>query len=197
MLLATGVLSACASAPPAPSLSPAPAGPSASVAVEPAWVSEGIDPAPGLTVTGAIAEALDGPADQVVAAVFLLRHPTGNGAAVWVFQAGDLTSEDALARWAVNGPKCDGSPEHGTLGGRETVMIRRQFIDQCQPQYLVQLDDKTAAIITDDGAYAGNASDEPTVPYRSPEDIAWIVKWLQKELTNVELVPGGPPLVQG
>jgi hypothetical protein len=167
------------------------------VAVEPVWISEGIDPAPGPTVTGAIAETLDGPADQVEAAVFLLRHPAGNGAAVWVFRAGDLTSAEALARWAANEPKCDASPEHGTLAGRDTVMIRRQFIDQCQPQYLVQMDDQTAAIITDDGAFAGNASDEPTVPYRSAEEIAWIVTWLQNELTNVELVPGGPPLVQG
>jgi hypothetical protein len=198
VLLAAAVMSACVSAPPASSLSPAPSAiPSASVAVEPVWVSAGIDPAPGPTVTGGIAEALDGPADQVVAAVFLLRHPAGNGATVWVFRAGDLTSEEALAQWAAHERRCEGSPEHGTLAGREAVMIRRQFIDQCQPQYLVQLDDQTAAIITDDGAYPGNASDEPTLTYRSAEEIAWIVTWLQNELTNVELVPGGPPLVQG
>jgi hypothetical protein len=192
-------MSGCAAAPPAPSSSSpsTPAVPSASVAVEPVWVSEGIDPAPGPTVTGAIAEALNGPADQVVAAVFLLRHPAGNGAAVWVFRAGDLTSEEALARWAANEAQCDGSPEHGTLAERETVMIRRQFIDQCQPQYLVQLDDQTAAIITDDGGYGGNASDKPTVPYRSADEIAWIVTWLDNELSHVELLPGGPPLIQG
>ncbi len=76
-------------------------------------------------------------------------------------------------------------------------MIRRQFIDQCQPQYLVQLDEHTAAIITDDGAYAGNASDTPTLPYRSAEDIAWIVTWLETELNHVELLPGGAPLNEG
>ncbi len=116
---------------------------------------------------------------------------------MWVFRAGDLSSEEALARWAANEPKCDGSPDHGTLAGRETVMIRRLFIDQCQPQYLVQLDDQTAAVITDDGAYAGNASDKPTLPYRPAEEIAWIVTWLENELTRVELLPGGPPLNQG
>ena len=76
-------------------------------------------------------------------------------------------------------------------------MIQRQFLDQCQPQYLVQLDGQTAAVITDDGGYAGNASDTPTVPYRSAEEIAWIVTWLQNKLTQVELLPGGPPLNQG
>jgi hypothetical protein len=103
----------------------------------------------------------------------------------------------ALERWAASEPQCDASPQQSTLAGRETVMIRRQFIDHCQPQYLVQLDDQTAAIITDDGAHAGNDSDQPTQPYRPADEIAWIVSWLQNELTTVELVPGGPPLDQG
>lgn len=197
LVLGAGVVSACASAPSDPSLSPASAIPTASVAVEATWASQGIDAAPGNSVTGGIAHALGGPADDVVAAVFLLRHPAGNGAGVWVFRAGDLSSEEALARWAANEPTCDESPQHGTLADLETVMIRRQFIDQCQPQYLVQLDDQTAAIITDDGAYAGNASDQPTVPYRPADDIEWIVRWLQNELLTVELLPGGPPLDQG
>lgn len=126
-----------------------------------------------------------------------MRHPAGNGAGIWVFRVGGLTSKEAVERWAASEQKCSGSPNRGSLSGLETVMIRRQFIDQCQPQYLVMLDDETVAVITDDGAYAGNPSDSRTVPYRPASDVASLVTWLQNELKTVDLQPGGPPPVQG
>ena len=156
------------------------------------WASEQIDPAPGPVVAGAIANALGTPQSDVVAAVFLRRHPAGNVASIWVLRAGALSSQDALERWQADVPKC-GAATLLSIAGRDAVMIQRRFLDQCQPQYLVPLDLATLAIITDDGAYAGNAATTPTVPYRPVSDIALLVTWLQTELTTVELQPGGPP----
>lgn len=189
LLIVGALLTACES--PLPSSrtpSPIVTEPSAQV-----WVSQAIDPAPGPTVTGMIVGALGVAADDVIAAVFLLRHPAGNGAAVWVFRASGLSSQEALDRWEASEQKCEGSPAHESLAGFDTVMIHRQFIDQCQPQYLVKLDSETLAVITDDGAYAGNAATTPTVPYRPASDIAFLVRWLQNELKTVDLQPGGPP----
>lgn len=194
-LLAGTLVSACGSPPPIHPSSSATS--SASGQGERAWVAQAIDPAPGPTVTGAIAEALGGPRDEVVAAVFLLDHPAGNRAEVWVFEAGELSSGEALERWAVGAPTCVGTPTQGSLAGRDTVMIRRKLADQCQPQYLVRLDDQRVAVITDDGGYSGNDADPPTRPYRPASDIEWIVTWIQDQLTTVELQPGGPPMVQG
>lgn len=188
-LIVSALLTACASPLPS-SRSPSPNGTAPPAQV---WVSQAIDPAPGPTVTGIIANALGARQDEVVAAVFLLRHPAGNGAEVWVFRAGELSSQEALVRWQASERQCGGLPEHGSLAGLDTVLIHRQFIDQCQPQYLIRLDGETLAVITDDGAYAGNAGTTPRVPYRPASDIASLVKWLQNELKTVELQPGGPP----
>lgn len=165
---------------------------SASAPLVQTWVSEMTDPAPGPVVTGIIAKALGIAQPDVVAAVFLLRHPAGNGATVWAFRAGELSSQNALERWQGSQQKC-GASELLSLGGHDAVMIQRRFIDQCQPQYLVMLDAQTLAVITDDGAYAGNSATTPTVPYRPAGDIASLVNWLQNELKTVELKPGGTP----
>jgi hypothetical protein len=144
-----------------------------------------------------IASALEIPPDEVVAAVFGLRHEAGNGIAIMVFRAEGLTSAQAIERIGLRTPTCGGSPESGTLDGHHTVVIRLRVIDQCQPRYFVELDTQTVAVITDDGAYAGNAAPTPTVPFRPPEEIEWIVIWLENALRSVELMPGGPPLIQG
>ena len=143
-------------------------------------------------MAGAIANALGTPQSDVVAAVFLRRHPAGNVASIWVLRAGALSSQDALERWQADVPKC-GAATLLSLAARDAVMIQRRFLDQCQPQYLVPLDLATLAIITDDGAVTHNAATTPTVPYRPVSDIALLVTWLQTELTTVELQPGGPP----
>jgi hypothetical protein len=148
------------------------------------------DPGPGPIVTGIIGETVEVPADDVLAAVFLLRHPAGNQAAVWVFRAGDATSQEALERWEASVQKCEGPTRTVSLAGLDGVVFRYRFIDQCQPQYLIRLDSETLAVITDNGGYAGNASGTPTVPYRPERDIAAVVMWLQNELKTVELQPG-------
>jgi photosystem II stability/assembly factor-like uncharacterized protein len=116
-----------------------------------AWVPQEIDPAPGPVVTSAIATATGASQDEVVAAVFLLRHRAGNGAAIWVFRAGGLSSQDTRERWKASERKCDASAQQTALAGLESEVIQRRFIDQCQPQYPVRLDSQTLAVITDDG----------------------------------------------
>jgi hypothetical protein len=190
-IIAASLLTACGSPLPSSTV------PSASLPFPSVWVSAEIDPAPGPTVTGMIADALGLRAKEVVAAVFLLRHPAGNGAAVWVFRAGDLSSQVALERWAASETKCDDSAVEGSLAGLHAVMIRRAFVDQCQPQYLVRLNDTTLAVITDDGGYAGNAARSPSVAYRPASDIGSAVSWVQSRLQTVQLQPGGPDLIQG
>lgn len=189
LLIVAALLTACGSPPPSSGTrSPSVTEPPAQV-----WELQTVDSAPGPIVTDMIGGALGVPADDVIAAVFVLSHPAGNGAAIWVFRAGGLSSQEALDRWEASEPKCEGSAQPGSLAGLETVVIRRRFIDQCQPQYLVMLDGETLAVITDDGAYAGNAATTPTVPYRPASDIAFLVRWLQTELKTVDLQPGGPP----
>jgi hypothetical protein len=188
-LLACVLLAACGTPTQTPSRTPAPH--------VSAWVPEMIDPAPGPNVTAAIADALGVPDDDVVAAVFLLRHPAGNGASIWVFRADGMPSHDALEQWGLRQPKCQSAPIRGSIAGLDMVTIHRRAQDQCRPQYLIPLDNETLAVITDDGAYAGNAAGTPTVPYRPVEDIAALLTWLQERLETVELQPGGPPLVQG
>ena len=190
-IIAASALTACGSQVPSSTLPPA------GLPVASVWVSEEIDPAPGPTVTSAIASALGLPANEVVAAVFLLRHPAGNGAGVWVFRAGQLSSQVALERWAAAEPRCDDSAVESSLAGLHSIMIRRAFVDQCQPQYLVRLDDATLAVITDDGGYAGNAAGNPSVFYRPANDIGAAVFWVQSKLQTVELEAGGPDLIQG
>ena len=198
VLVAGTLLSACVSVPPTPSNSLPPASATPNPVIGATWIPDEFEPAPGNTVTAAIALAVDGPDEEVVAAVFGLRHPAGNQATVWVFRAGNLPSDEAIRRWATSQAECDAVPEHGSLADRETAKIWRLFFDdQCQPQYLVQLDDRTVAVITDHGAGARDASGQPMLPYRPSADIEWIVRWLEDRLTKVDLVPGGPPLRQG
>lgn len=161
------------------------------------WRSQQTDPAPGPVVTGIIATTLGlTDAHHVVAAVFLLDHPAGNTAEVWVFRAADHSSSQAVDAWAGTESDCGGPERSGQLAGMPAVIVHREFVDQCQPRYLVQLDDETVAIITDDGGYSGNVSPS-TVPYRPTGDIDWIVRWLQRQLETVELQPGGDAPVQG
>lgn len=198
LLIAVVLLTACESTLPSPT---EPSSPSASEPSAQGWVSLMTDPAPGPVLTGAIAAALGVPSEEVVAAVWVLRHPAGNGAVVWVFRAVGLSSQDSLDRWEATGQKCEGSREGSrerfSLVGFDTVLIHRRFIDQCQPQYLVRLDGETLAVITDDGAYAGNAATTPTVPYRPASDIGAVVAWVRLALMTVELQPGGPPQTNG
>jgi hypothetical protein len=188
-LVAAALLAACGS-PLRSSQTPSPSGETASPVQ--AWASHGIDPAPGPVVTGMIASTIGVSPEDVVAAVFLLHHPAGNGAGIWVFRAGGLSSQEALERWVAGEQRCGGSTPQLALAGREAVVIQRSFIDQCQPRYLVKLDDQTLAIITDDGGYSGNAGPTRSLPYRPASDIAWVVRWVEEALKTVKLEPGGP-----
>ncbi|HET6745302.1 MAG TPA: hypothetical protein VFH90_05550 [Candidatus Limnocylindria bacterium] len=153
------------------------------------WASEDIDPAPGRTVTSAIAQTITVPEDTVTAAVFLLTHPAGNGAEVWVFRAEGVASGDAVTAWARTESLCGGPVTAGSLAQLPAVIAHREFLDQCEPRYLVQLDADTVAAIIDDGGYSGNMNPS-RVPYRPLSDIAWIVQWLQQKLMTVQLQPG-------
>lgn len=160
------------------------------------WSSAGIDPAPGNVVVTGLAAAQGVSPDDVVAAVFLLNHPAGNVATVWVFRAQARTTQQMLERWTASERHCS-RPEPVSVRGLDAVLLGRPLADQCQPQYVVRLDADTLAIITDNGGYRGNAAPPSGVPYRPIEDIGHLVDWIQAELPRVELVPGGPPATQG
>jgi hypothetical protein len=154
------------------------------------WTRDDTDPNPGGVVVGGLASALGVQPDAVVAAVFLFSHPAGNGAVIWVFRAQGLTSLTAAERWASFDSRCPAAPQSVMLANRPTLMIRHSVVDQCQPEYLVQLDDQTVAMIIDDGAFHGTAN--PTVPYRPATEIAQLVVWLQQNLPAIPLMTGGP-----
>lgn len=155
-----------------------------------AWTSDGFDPNPGGVVVGGIAGALNVPPAAVTAAVFLFSHPRGNGAEIWVFRAQGLTSHEAALRWASFESRCPGPSTSGTLAGLPALLIHRSIVDQCQPEYLVELDATTVVKIIDDGAFHGTAN--PTVPYRPSSDIEQLVVWLLQNLPGIPLMTGGP-----
>jgi hypothetical protein len=198
-LLACIALSACSTTP-TPTVSqvrsPSVAEPSQS-AVPIAWVRTDIDPNPGPVVVGAIASSLRVPDATVVAAVLGFEHRAGNSPYIWVFRADGVASAKAIQRWVSSEVRCPGVSQSTTLAGLATTVIRRKFVDQCQPEYLVALDVRTIAIIVDDGGYQGNAADATPVPYRPAGEIAQLVTWLQQNLPAIPLATGGPPQTNG
>ena len=198
-LLAAIALAAC-STPPSPTASPvsapSPVQPSPSAAPA-AWVRTDIDPNPGPVVVGMIASSLRVPDATVTAAVLMFENPAGNKPYIWVFRADGVASAEAIQRWIAAELRCPGASQSITLAGRPTTVIRRQFIDQCQPEYLVALDDRTVAMILDDGGYQGNASNATPVPYRPAAEIAQLVVWLQQNLPGIPLATGGPLQTNG
>lgn len=161
------------------------------------WVRTDIDPSPGPVVVEAIATSLRVPVATVVAAVLTFEHPAGNKPYVWVFRADGVTSLEAIERWVSSEQRCAGASQSTTLAGLPTTVIRRRFIDQCQPEYLVALDDRNVALIVDDGGYQGNAAQAPPVPYRPAAEITQLVIWLQQNLPAIPLASGGPPQMNG
>lgn len=168
---------------------------------EEVWAPMNIDPAPGPVVTGGIAAAVGVDQEEVLAAVFILEHRSArNNVGIHAFRAGDLDAGEAADRWTESQrPDCEpGGQRDLTLADRPANLTHQPIIDQCQPVYIVQLDDQTLAILTDTGGYTGNdPANPPPVPYRPIEEIELAVRWLEAELEDVELQPGGPPMEQG
>ena len=148
-------------------------------------------------MTGGIADKVQVSADDVRAAVFLLQHQTArNGIGIMVFRVAGLTSEELGLRWLDSqGPDCDPvGPRDEAFAGRPTRVTRQLRDDQCQPEYIVLLDEQTVAILVDDGGYRGNdPANPPPVPFRPTDEIEALVPWLLQQLDDVELQPGGPP----
>lgn len=161
------------------------------------WSDSGIDPGPGPVLTGFIARAVGVAPDDVVAAVFLLNHHSArNVVTIHVFRAGDLDAEQAAERFgASREPDCDPITARGLpLAGYPARIAHVLANDQCQPHYIVLLDEQTVAVLWDDGGYMGNdPSNLPPVPYRPIGEIELLVPWLVRELEDIELQPGGPP----
>jgi hypothetical protein len=159
-----------------------------------AWTREDFDPAPGPVVVAGLASVTGTEASRIVAAVLMFKHVAGNQPYVWLFRIAGMDSDTAAGRWLA-GPesRCAEPPVATELAEIPAVMVKRKVVDQCQPEYVVPLDDRTVAIIVDDGAYAGNAASETPVPYRSHSDIATLVMWLRENLPDIPLEEGGPP----
>ena len=189
-------LAACSTAP-SPNVTPRSSGEPPRSATAFVWVRGDMDPSPGPVVVGVIANSLRVPDATVVAAVLAFEHPAGNMPYIWVFRARGVGSAEAIQRWVSSEVRCAGEPQSTTLAGLATTVIRRQFVDQCQPEYLVALDDQTVAMIVDEGGYQGNAAQATSVPYRTASEIAQLVEWLQQNLPAIPLATGGPPQSNG
>lgn len=165
------------------------------------WTGSEIDPAPGPTVTGGIANALGVPPEDVVAATFLVSHRSArNGVGIYVFRAAELTAGQAGERYVASlQPECnDSAARQLRLAGYDARVAHRLLVDQCQPHYVVLLDEQTVAVLSDDGGYTGNdPSNPPSVPYRPLEEIEALVPWVVEQLEEIELLPGGPPQING
>jgi hypothetical protein len=157
-----------------------------------AWVRSDIDPNPGAVVVGLIGRFVRVPDAAVTAAVFMFGHPAGNMADIWVFRAAGVPSTEAIQRWIGAETRCTAASEPITLAGLATTVIRRRLADQCQPEYLVALDDRTVAMILDDGGYGGNGAQATPIPYRPADEIAQLVIWLQQNLSGIPPATGGP-----
>jgi hypothetical protein len=160
------------------------------------WVSYLNDPAPGHVVVEAISQQLRVPFDAVTAAVVGGAHPAGNAVWAWVFRVDGMTGNEAKARWVAGTfeGRCAEQPQVGSLADLPATLVYRRYLKRCEPQYVVQLDDSTVAVITDS---AGPYGEGPELAYRPPIEIASFVVWLEQALESVELQPGGPPIDQG
>lgn len=160
-----------------------------------AWVRQDIGARPGPVVAGLLGRGLKVSTDRVTAAVYMFRHPAGNSASVWLFRADGVSSAGAIARWATFETRCALPPVTVELAGFRATEITFHAVDQCEPEYLVPLDDRTVAMIIDDGGYQGNAAQATPVPYRPVADIEQLVDSLRRALPTASLMPGGstPP----